>query len=260
MRVAISGGANGIGAAAAKKLKSQGAWVACFDRQEPSGDCDQWIDVDLSDPEAIAGAAGRVEDGLDAVINSAGLPPRAGLQETVLAVNYFGLVALTRALEPKLSNQAAIVNMASRAGARWRDNLSQVKALMRLANAGELPSFVAAHRIDPVRAYDLSKEAVIVWTMAQAERLLGQGVRANTVSPAAVSTGILDDFIAAFGDRARTAIARTGRPGTADEIAEVICFLAGPQSAWIKGADIAVDGGVGALANSDLHKLGAATD
>lgn len=251
MRVVLTGGASGIGAAAAAKLKAQGALVLCVDRSEPAAHFDRWIKADLSDPDAVTKAADQIEGAFDALINCAGLPPRQGLEETILAVNYFGLVAFTNALVPKLKRGAAIVNMASRAGARWRENLSQIKALMALDRNNNLAGFIADQKIEPAGAYDLSKEAVIVWTMAQTERFIGLGLRANTVSPAAVDTAILGDFIAAFGDRAHKMIARIGRPGTADEIADLICFLAGPQSAWIRGADIAIDGGASALVSTD---------
>ena len=255
MRVAISGGASGIGAAAARRLKADGAQIVCFDRVEPTANCDQWIAVDLSKPEAIAAAAGLAEEPFDALINSAGLPPRPGFEQMILAVNYFGLVALTRGLESKLRGEAAIVNMASRAGARWRDNIDQVKALMRLSGPQALPEFIAKHDIDPVRAYDLSKEAVIAWTTAQTERFAAKGRRVNAVSPAAVKTGILDDFVTAFGERARNGIARTGRPADAEEIADVICFLVAPQSRWIRGANIVADGGIAAFADTDRFEI-----
>ena len=76
-----------------------------------------------------------------------------------------------------------------------------------------------------------------------------------SVSPAAVSTGILDDFTAAFGVKVAKNIARAGRPGLPDEIADVILFLAGPESRWIKGQDITIDGGMGAMAGTDMMSL-----
>ena len=84
----------------------------------------------------------------------------------------------------------------------WRDNIEEVKALMALKGTTDLSDFVGRNGIDPVRAYNLSKEAVIALTMAETERLLRRDIRVNSVSPAAVSTGILDDFKKAFGDRA----------------------------------------------------------
>ena len=46
-------------------------------------------------------------------------------------------------------------------------------------------------------------------------------------------------------------MARIGRPGTPEEVAEVICFLASPQSNWLKGIDIPIDGGLAAMSLSD---------
>jgi len=119
----------------------------------------------------------------------------------------------------------------------------------------QLPEFISQRKIDPTRAYNLSKEALIVMTMADTERLLARGMRINSVSPAAVSTGILDDFYSAFGDRVVKNVARAGRPGEPDEVADVIVFLASEQSRWIKGQDIVIDGGMSAMALSDAMQL-----
>ena len=96
---------------------------------------------------------------------------------------------------------------------------------------------------------------MIVLTMAQTEALIARGLRMNSVSPAAVSTAILADFVSAFGDQVARNIARAGRPGTPGEIADVIVFLASPQSRWLKGVDITIDGGMGAMAVSDMLGL-----
>ena len=111
---------------------------------------------------------------------------------------------------------------------------------------GDIDAFIQSHEIDDTRAYNLSKEAVIVETIATTEAFLAQGIRVNCVSPAAVSTGILDDFTKAFGPKVAKNIARAGRPGHPSEIADVILYLASAQSAWIKGQDITIDGGMSA--------------
>lgn len=255
MHVALTGAATGIGAATAAKLKQAGAYIVAFDIAEPKGDVDRWVQVDLSDAESIQAAAWDVAGPFAALINVAGLPPREGLTEKILAVNYSGLVAFTNAMLDKLAPGGAIVNVASRAGAHWRENIDQVKALMSLPGADALTGFIADHGIDHVRAYNLSKEAVIVWSMAQCERLIARDLRVNTISPAAVTTGILDDFKSAFGDRVDRSIARAGRPGTAEEIADAICFLASPESRWIKGVDLTIDGGMTAMAQADMLGL-----
>lgn len=253
MRVALTGGATGIGAAVAARLKAAGHHVTAFDIREPDG-VDHWIETDLSDPAAIRAAVQAAEGPYDALINNAGLPPREGMAELILRVNYFGLRAFLDQMLDRLAPGAAIVNTASRAGAMWRDNLDEVRALMALDPA-DLAGFIDTRGIDATRAYNLSKEAVIVLTLSQTEAMIARDLRMNAVSPAAVSTGILDDFVTAFGPRVAQNIARVGRPGLPEEVADVIVFLASPESNWIRGTDIVVDGGMGALAQTDMLGL-----
>lgn len=254
MRVALTGASTGIGAEVAKRLRAAGHEVTGFDIAEPA-EVDHWIPIDLSDPASVDIAVSAAKGPYDVLINNAGLPPKEGQAERVLQVNWFGLMAFLDGMLDKLAEGAAIVSTASRAGAQWRDNLDEVKALMALPRDA-LPEFIEDRQMDATRAYNLSKEAVIVMTQARTEAFLARGIRANTVSPAAVSTGILDDFVTAFGPRVAQNVARVGRPGLPGEIAEVILFLASPQSHWIKGQDIVVDGGMGALVTTDMLGLG----
>ncbi len=253
MRVALTGGSSGIGAEAARKLTELGHDVTAFDISEPEVPVARWIETDLSDPASIRAAVEAAAGRFDALINNAGLPPRAGLEELILKVNWFGLRSFMAGMLDKLEPGGAIVNTASRAGGMWRDNLEEVKALIALEQ-GALPDFIQARGIDATRAYNLSKEAVIVMTMAETENMIARNLRMNAVSPAAVSTGILKDFAAAFGDRMARNVARAGRPGLPEEIADVIIFLASPESGWIKGQDITIDGGMSAISMSE--KLG----
>jgi NAD(P)-dependent dehydrogenase (short-subunit alcohol dehydrogenase family) len=247
MRAAITGAATGIGAITVQKLKARGYEVVAFDIAEPQN-VDQWIKVDMSDPASISAATANLGGPFDCLINNAGLPPRPGLTETILAVNFLGLVQMTNALIPMLKPGASIVNTASRAGAAWRENIAQLKALFELAGTSGLAEFIATEQIDHIRAYNLSKEAVIAWGISQTERLIALDLRMNSVSPAAVSTGILDDFETAFGAMMAKNIARVGRPGLPEEVADAIVFLASDDSHWIKGVDLTIDGGMSALA------------
>lgn len=251
MRVALTGGATGIGAAVAAGLKAKGATVTAFDLNEPQKNVDRWIQVDLGDPASISKAVALADGPFDGLINNAGLPPRPGLTETILSVNFVGLVQFTNAMIPKLEKGSAIVNTASRAGAAWRENIEQVKALCALSGPAELDAFISAHGVDHIRAYNLSKEAVVAWGIAQTERLIALDLRMNSVSPAAVSTGILDDFETAFGDKMAKNIARTGRPGLPKEVADLIVFLVSKESNWLKGVDFTIDGGMSAIAIAD---------
>ena len=157
-------------------------------------------------------------------------------------------------MEDKLAPNASIVNTASRAGAMWQQNIEQVKALMG-CDFDDIKGLMERFDIDDTRAYNLSKEAVIVYGIAQTERYINKGLRMNSVSPAAVSTGILEDFTKAFGPKVARNIERVGRPGQPEEIADIIAFLISPQSYWIKGQDITIDGGMGACAIADMMAL-----
>jgi len=255
MRIAITGCSTGIGAAVVEKLLQSGHEVVAYDLNKPSASVSQWIETDLSNPESIAAAIDQTTGSFDVLINNAGLPPKKDAAALVLQVNFLGFRQFLTGMLDKLNDGASIVNTASRAGAMWRDNIEQVKALMAMPDHQNLDAFIKQHDINHVRAYNLSKEAVIVFTLAEAEAVLQRGMRINSVSPAAVSTAILDDFVEAFGDRVAKNIARVGRAGTAEEIADVIVFLAQPESGWLKGIDIAVDGGMGAINIAEQLKL-----
>ena len=99
--------------------------------------------------------------------------------------------------------------------------------------------------VNATRAYRLSKEILIVWSAQMAAENL-QKFRFNTVSPAAVETSILGHFKTAFGDIVTQNLAKVGRAGSPDEIADATVFMASPQSSWINGVDLVIDGGMGA--------------
>lgn len=252
---AVTGVASGIGAELARILKARGHRVIGLDIREATANVDRFIPLDLDNPDSIAEAAARVDEPLDGLCNNAGLPPRAGLEVTILQVNFLGTRAFTRAILPNLRANASIVNMASRAGHGWREGLAQVKRLAALSSRDELQPFVAAESLDATRCYNLTKEAVILWTVAEAEAMVNRGLRINSLSPGGVATGILGDFRKAFGDSMARNVERAGRPGKPAEIAEVAAFLMSPASNWIKGADIAVDGGMGAFNQADALDL-----
>ncbi len=252
-RILVTGAASGIGRATALAFRAQGDQVVGLDRADPGNAADDWIAADLSDIPGIADLP--LQGRFDALVNCAGLPPRAGIEPDILSVNFFALRALTRRVVPMLRPGSAIVSMASKAGARWRDNANQVKRLLALPDTAVSADFATRENLDPVRAYDLSKEAVIAWTKAITAELLDLDLRANTVSPAAVDTPILDDFKAAFGTRAERGIALTRRAGTADEVAAVIVFLAASESRWLRGSNIEVDGGLTAQLEAEALGL-----
>lgn len=252
MRAIVTGAASGIGKATAARLRADGAYVIGVDIAAGGNHADDWIEIDLSDFDAI----GRlpIAGPIDALVHAAGLPPRPGRQADILAVNFVAMRKLVGQWIDAFGRGGSIVAVASKAGAGWRENVEDVDALMRISDRARLAAFAAERAADPVRAYDLSKEALIVWARAATAHLAACGLRANTVSPAPVDTPILDEFIGAFGARGRAAIDMVGRAGTAEEVAAVAAFLARPESGWVRGTDIVVDGGL--TARREVDALG----
>jgi len=178
------------------------------------------------------------------------------METTILQVNFLGQRQFTEAMLPRLREGASIVNMASRAGAAWRDNIDQVKRLGALSRLDQLERLVDVEKLDAARCYNLSKEAMIVWTMAIAEDMIQRGLRVNSLSPGGVATGILDDFRRVFGERMARNLERAKRPGRPDEIARIAAFVLNAESNWLKGADVAIDGGISAFNMADMLDLG----
>lgn len=255
MTIAVTGIASGIGAELAAILAARDHRVIGFDIREPDATPYRYIPLDLSDPDQVKEAAAQVGEPLDGLCNNAGLPPREGWEAKILQVNYLSQKRFTAALLPALKPGASIVNTASRAGHGWRDGIEQICRLNTIGSPADLERFVESENLDAVRAYNLSKEAVIAWTIAESEPMIARGLRMNSLSPGAVATGILDDFARAFGERMARNVERAGRPGTPREVAEIAAFLLSPESGWIKGNDIPVDGGMGGFAVSDALGL-----
>lgn len=245
MRLALTGGATGIGAATVARLRADGHEIVIFDIQKPEGD-DHWIRLDLMDDSSLAAALKAADGRFDGLVSIAGIPPRGDNEVACLTVNTLATCAFIDGFMPKLNEGAAVVTVASKAGAAWQTNLDQLDDLLA-QSPGSLAGWCAANEVDATKAYILSKQAVIYWHQRAVTPHIGRH-RFVTVSPSAVSTGILDDFVKAFGPMVAANLARVGRSGTPEEVAELITFCLSPAASWINGVDLVTDGGMGAMA------------
>ena len=245
MRLALTGGATGIGAATVARLRADGHEIVIFDIQKPDGD-ERWIKLDLMDTDSISAALAAADGRFDGLVSIAGIPPRDGNEVACLTINTLATCAFIDAFMPKLNDGAAVVTVASKAGGAWQSNLDQLEDLLAQTPAG-LADWCAANEVDATKAYILSKQAVIYWHQSAVTAHIGKH-RFVTVSPSAVSTGILDDFVKAFGPMVAANLARVGRSGTPEEVAELINFSLSPAASWINGVDLVTDGGMGAMA------------
>jgi 2-keto-3-deoxy-L-fuconate dehydrogenase len=238
MRALVTGGASGIGRAAALRLQAGGTRVAVLDRDvsgvEPPLEA---VHADVTDDAAVRAAveeAVRRLGGLDVLVDNAGIGAAGTVEDNdddewrrVFDVNVFGMARVARAALPHLrkSDQAAIV----------------------------LTSSVAATAGLPQRAlYSATKGAVLSLTLAMAADLVAEGIRVNCVAPGTADTPWVQRLLDAAPDPAaeRAALeARQpiGRLVSAEEVAEAIAYLAGPAAGSTTGTVLAVDGGMQGL-------------
>lgn len=251
--IVVTGAASGIGAATAALAAAQGAEVISIDIQRPARPVGRHLQADLSDAASIDRLVAALPEGLNGLANIAGLPPTRPAAD-VLKVNLVGLKYLTTRLVPKLADGASIVNLASLAGLDWATQVPAIRASEDLDFAG-VEDFCQRHGLQGARSYFFSKEALIAWTMQNRWTWRARGIRMNAVSPGPVATPILQDFIDTLGARAEEDMRIMDRPGTADDIAPVVAFLLSDGSAWIRGTNLATDGGMHANVLCQIHGL-----
>ena len=239
----MTGASSGIGRAAALRFGRSGASVLAVGRNRAEletvadevashGGQAAALAVDVTADEAperiVAEAIARF-GGFTTVVNAAGIIASGSIETTsdaewdgMLDVNARAPFRLMRAAVPHLvESRGAIVNVSSVTGLR---------------------SFPG------VLAYCVSKAAVDQLTRCAALELAAKGVRVNAVNPGVVisnlhrRSGMDEASYAAFIERSK-GTHPLGRPGTPDEIANLIFFLASDEAAWITGETISIDGG-----------------
>src|ERR1700722_4950327 len=236
----VTGGSRGIGAAIAKRLAADGASVvityakdasaasAVVKAIESGGGSAVAIQADAADATAVKDAvekAAAIFGRLDVLVNNAGTAIPKPFAETtleeidrVININIRGVYAATHAALKHMKSGGRIINIGSAVGER-----------------------VAAPGLVP---YAGTKGAVKMFTQALAREIGSRGITVNNVQPGPIDT----ELNPASGDwavpqNAATALDRYGR---VDEIAAMAAFVAGPESSYITGANLTVDGGMNA--------------
>lgn len=242
--IVITGVSSGIGSDTAKLLRLQGARVIGVDRNDPMLTLDGFVKADLSTPAAIDAAIAQLPQRIDALCNIAGVPGTAPV-DLVAKVNYLGLRHLTLGLLDRMAG-GSVVNISSILGAEWPARLEPHRALGQTASFAEGQAWLDQHPVAQETCYQYFKEALIVWTYTQSQKLFMQhNVRMNCVAPGPVFTPILGDFVQMLGnERVEKDAHRMKRPAFSDEVAPVIAFLCSDASRWVSGINLPVDGGL----------------
>lgn len=252
--ILITGVASGIGQRTAELAGQLGAEVIGVDMREPAIHLNSFIKADISSKSGVDDLVARLPQRMDALCNVAGLSGSTGAVST-LAVNFYGLRALSEAVALKLREGGSVVNVASIAGFGWRANLNRAISMVGIEGFPDVAKVVAEHEVKDEGSYPLSKELLLLWTFRAAHQELfkSRGIRVNAVSPGPVETPILKQFRDVLGDaRVDSDIVRVGRAGTSGDIAPVVLFLCSDGARWVNGANIPADGGLEASINAEV--------
>lgn len=254
-KIVVTGSSSGIGLETSKLLTQQGAIVLGVDINKNFDHVEEFYRVDLSDPRAIDALIDALPQGIDGLVNNAGLPPTRPAAQ-LLAINLLAVKRLTCGVIEKMSDNGSIVNVASLAGFGWPQAVEVIKASEDL-DFGNIAEFMARHDItnEGGRSYFFTKEALIVWTMQNRWTWRARGIRINAVSPGPVNTPIIGDFLETLGARAEEDARVMDRPGEATDIAPIIAFMLSDLSQWIRGTNIPSDGGMSSNILCDMHGL-----
>lgn len=238
----VTGGARDIGRAICVKLAREGAKVVVnyYNSEADANETVKMIQAeggkaiavraDVSKQVDINNLVAKTEEAfgnkVDILVNNAGgLFARRTVEELdekfyylVMDVNFKGTVFVTQAFKPLMKNGGSIVNLASQAG---RDGGGAGSSL-----------------------YASSKGAVMSLTRNWAKEFGPQGIRVNAVCPGMIATKFHDDFTK---DQVRVNVANTTplrREGKAEEVADLVVYLAGDEASFLTGNNVDINGGL----------------
>lgn len=183
------------------------------------------------------------------LVNAAGVSPSQASIETILKVDLYGTAVLLEEVGKVIAEGGVGVTISSQSGHRMPALTPEQDRLLAMTPADNILSLemLQPENIkDTLHAYQMAKRCNVKRVMAESIKWGKRGARINSISPGIIVTPLaIDEFNGPRGDFYKNMFAKcpAGRPGTADEVANVAELLMRPQGALITGADFLIDGG-----------------
>ena len=209
------------------------------------------VEMDLSSRESILSqiAEARKYGEISMLVNAAGVSPSQASMETILKVDLYGTAVLLEEVGKVIKEGGVGVTISSQSGHRMPALTADEDEQLACTPTEELLSLdiLQPQNIrDTLHAYQMAKRCNVKRVMAEAVKWGERDARINSISPGIVVTPLaLDEFNGPRGDFYKNMFAKcpAGRPGTADEIANVAELLMSERGAFITGVDFLIDGG-----------------
>lgn len=209
------------------------------------------VEMDLSSRASILSliAEARKYGEISMLVNAAGVSPSQASIETILKVDLYGTAVLLEEVGKVIKEGGVGVTISSQSGHRMPALTAAEDEQLACTPTEELLSLgiLQPQNIrDTLHAYQMAKRCNVKRVMAEAVKWGERDARINSISPGIVATPLaLDEFNGPRGDFYKNMFAKcpAGRPGTADEIANVAELLMSDRGAFITGADFLIDGG-----------------
>lgn len=211
----------------------------------------EWVECDISSRESILNLIkkGQEYGEIAMLINSAGVSPSQAPIERILHVDLYGTAVLLEEVGKVIKKGGTGVTISSQSGHRMEQLGAVIDEQLATTPTEELLNLdvLQPENIkDTLYAYQLAKRCNEKRVMAESVKWGERGARINSISPGIIVTPLaIDEFNGIRGDFYKNMFAKcpAGRPGTADEVANVAELLMTEKGAFITGADFLIDGG-----------------
>ena len=209
------------------------------------------MEMDLSSRDSILNLIAKAKEygEISMLVNAAGVSPSQAPIEAILKVDLYGTAVLLEEVGKVIKEGGVGVTISSQSGHRMPALSAEADEQLACTPTEELLELeiLKPENIkDTLHAYQMAKRCNEKRVMAESVKWGERGARINSISPGIIVTPLaIDEFNGPRGDFYKNMFAKcpAGRPGTADEVANVAELLMSDKGAFITGADFLIDGG-----------------